>query len=128
MRLVRIIAGHRPLAKLALSVCSMLLLQSCNTTIHDEVFGVEQATINGHTIVVTDCYRLGKQQPQTIEDAPGKSIHRFTPCRDVDILLKYEELIVNGTSYGVLNKGDRVTLDHHKVLINGKEAQEIASK
>ncbi len=128
MRLTRIMHSKRPVAKLALCVCAMLLLQGCNATTHNKLMGIEEVTVNNHTIVVTDCYRWGKQQPQTIEDAPGKSIHRFNPCRDADILIKYEELIVNGKSYGMLNKGDRVTLDHHKVLINGKAAQEIASK
>jgi hypothetical protein len=120
--------SNSPAATLGLCVCAVLLLQGCNSTTHNELMGIEEVTVNGHTIVVTDCYRWGKQQPQTIEDAPGKSIHRFNPCRDADILLKYEELIVNGKSYGMLSKGDRVTLDHHKVLINDKEAREIASK
>ena len=128
MRLISTTAGNHSITKLALCVCALVLFQSCNATTHNEIFGVEEATVNGHTIEVTDCYRWGKQQLQTIEDAPGKSIHRFNPCRDADILIKYEELIVNGKSYGMLNKGDRITLDHHKLFINGKETREIASR
>ncbi len=128
MRLIKMTIINHSATKLALCVCAVLLLQGCNATTHNELMGIEEVTVNGHTIKVTDCYRWGKQQPQTIEDAPGKSIHRFNPCRDADILIKYGELIVNGNSYGMLSKGDRITLDHHKVLINGKEAREIASK
>ncbi len=120
---------HRFVMKAAysLSLASIIFLQGCNATVHNELMGVEEVVINGHKVVVTDCYRLGKQTAQTIEDAPDKSIHRFNPCRDADILIKYEELIVNGKSYGMLNRGDRVTLDHHKVLVNGKEAKEATN-
>ena len=110
-----------------LCLCAVFVLQGCNATTHNELFGVEEATINGHTVVVTDCYRIGKQTAETIEDASKRSIHRFAPCRDADVLIKYEELIVNGKSYGMLNRGDRVTVDHGKVLINSKEAREIVS-
>ena len=113
---------------LCLCLCLVFLLQGCNSTINNELLGIEEVTVNGHTIVVEDCYRIGKQTAETIEDAPGRSIHRFAPCRDADVLIKYEELIVNGKSYGMLNKGDTITVHHDKVLINSKEAQEIASK
>ena len=110
-----------------LCLCAVFVLQGCNATTHNELLGIEEVTVNGHTIVVEDCYRIGKQTAETIEDAPGRSIHRFAPCRDADVLIKYEELIVNGKSYGMLNRGDRVTVDHGKVLINSKEAREIVS-
>jgi hypothetical protein len=40
------------------------------------------------------------------------------PCSDADVLIRNEELIVNGSSYGLLKETDAVTIDHGKVLIN----------
>ena len=104
-----------------------LALQGCNATMHNALQGRQTAFINGHEIVVTDCYRMSKQLPETIKDAPDGSVHRFNPCKDADISLDHENLTVNGKFYGRLSPGDRVTLDHHKVLINAAEAVVIAS-
>ena len=34
------------------------------------------------------------------------------------VLIRNDELIVNGSSYGLLKQADAVTVDHGKVLIN----------
>jgi hypothetical protein len=63
--------------------------------------------------VVTDCYRTSVPPPQKLGDA----VYRFMPCRDADILIRGDELLVNGQSYGRLNPADGVLVDHGVVSI-----------
>src|SRR6266540_1867286 len=65
-----------------------------------------------HTVVVTDCYRTRVPQPQA--EANGA---RFTPCRDAEVVIRAEQLTVNGTPYGPLSPGARVLVDHGRVSI-----------
>ena len=44
------------------------------------------------------------------------------PCRDADVWIRGEELTVNGKSYGRLNPGDGVLVDHGAVSIQRKQA------
>lgn len=37
---------------------------------------------------------------------------------NADVLIRNDELIVNGSSYGLLKQADAITVDHGKVLIN----------
>jgi hypothetical protein len=39
------------------------------------------------------------------------------PCRDADVLIRGDELIVNGHSYGQMNPPDGVLVDHGVVSI-----------
>jgi len=39
------------------------------------------------------------------------------PCRDADVLIRGDELLVNGQSYGRLNPADAVLVDHGVVSI-----------
>jgi hypothetical protein len=43
--------------------------------------------------------------------------YRFTPCRDADIEIRREELVVNGVSYGPRNPSDNMLVDHGVVKI-----------
>jgi hypothetical protein len=71
------------------------------------LFGEVEATVGTHTVSVTDCYR-------TSVPPPTKSGHdyRFTPCRDADVVIHDETLVVNGRSYGPLKPGETVLVDH----------------
>jgi hypothetical protein len=82
--------------------------------------GRVEAMVGSHTVVVTDCYRTSVPPPRQIEDA-GRPAWRFTPCKDADVLIRGEELVVNGQSYGRLNPTDSVLVDHGVVKINGRE-------
>jgi hypothetical protein len=42
------------------------------------------------------------------------------PCRDADVWIRGEKLTVNGKSYGRLNPGDGVLVDHGVVSIERK--------
>jgi len=43
-------------------------------------------------------------------------------------LIRNDELIVNGSSYGLLKQADAVTVDHGKVLINEIAAPPVARR
>ena len=91
---------------------SMLLLSACSRS-NNLLLGRVQAQVGSHTVVVTDCYRTSVPPPQRLGDA----VYRFTPCRDADVLIRGDELLVNGQSYGRLNPTDTVLVDHGVVSI-----------
>ena len=76
------------------------------------LLGRVEATVAGHPVVVTDCYRTSVPPPQA-----EPSGARFTPCRDADVLIRAGQLTVNGTPYGPLSAGARVVVDHGRVSI-----------
>jgi hypothetical protein len=91
------------------------------------VLGRVEATVGGHTVVVTDCYRTSVTPPEKVA-GPSQQSYRFTPCRDADVLIRNDELIVNGSSYGLLKQADAVTVDHGKVLINDVVVPAVARR
>jgi hypothetical protein len=95
---------------------------SCGRS-NNVVLGRVEARVGSHAVVVTDCYRTDVPAPQKVEGSAdgARATYRFTPCRDADILIRDEELSVNGTRYGLLQPGDSVTVDHGKVLVNDRE-------
>jgi hypothetical protein len=97
-------------------LCAVALLAACSRS-NNLLFGRVEAAVGGHTVVVTDCYRTSVPPPRQYEDL-GRPAYRFTPCRDADVLIRGEELTVNGQSYGSLNPGDDVLVDHGVVKIN----------
>ena len=97
-------------------LCAAALLAACSRS-NNLLFGRVEAAVGGHTVVVTDCYRTSVPPPRQYEDL-GRPAYRFTPCRDADVLIRGEELTVNGQSYGSLNPGDDVLVDHGVVKIN----------
>ena len=95
---------------------------SCSRS-NNLLLGRVESTAAGHRIEVTDCYRTSAPPPRQLPDlADGRKVYEFMPCRDADVLIRGNELIVNGTSYGTLKEGDVITVDHGKVLINEQAA------
>ncbi len=93
------------------------------------LLGRVETKIEGHALVVTDCYRIGGEQTiETVEKSAEGVAYKYAPCRDAVIFIKRGELIVNNKSYGMLGKHDAVTVDHGKVLINSKEVEQTASR
>src|SRR5690349_13304877 len=103
--------------EIGLMICGLVIACSACSRSNNLVLGRVEATVGSHTVVVTDCYRTSVTRPEKV-GAPSEQSYRFTPCRDADVLIRNEELIVNGTSYGLLKQADAVTVDHGKVLIN----------
>jgi hypothetical protein len=82
------------------------------------LLGRVEAPVGTHTVVVTDCYRTSAPGPERVDPAA----YHYMPCRDADVWIRDEELTVNGTSYGRLNPGDGVLVDHGAVSIQRKQA------
>ena len=100
-----------------------LVLQLACSRSNNLLLGRVESTVAGHRIQVTDCYRTSVPAPRQLADLPdGTKVYEFMPCRDADVLIRADELIVNGTSYGTLKQGDVITVDHGKVLINEQAA------
>lgn len=81
------------------------------------LLGRVEATVGSHRVVVTDCYRTSVPAPQKVDDA----VYRFTPCRDADVLIRGDELVVNGRSYGRMKPGDPILVDHSVVSVDKTE-------
>jgi hypothetical protein len=111
----------------AILCAGMILLPGCSRS-NNLLLGRVEATMGGHTVVVTDCYRLSVVPPQRLADAAGQPAFRFTPCRDADVVIRNAELAVNGQSYGHLNAADSILVDHGVVSIGRVRRQTSARK
>jgi hypothetical protein len=107
---------------LAAFCCIAITLTSACSRSNNLLLGTVQATAGSHHIVVTDCYRLSVDPPLEITGPPGESGYRYTPCRDADVFIRGEEAIVNGRSYGHLNRADSILVDHGVVSISRASA------
>jgi hypothetical protein len=108
--------------KLALCLFPAILFSGCSSS-NNLLLGRVEATVGGHAVVVTDCYRTSVDPPQAIQGG-----YRFTPCRDADVLLRGDELLVNGQSYGHVNPNDPILVDHGLVSVNNRKAQVSSRK
>ena len=109
-------------SKTLLLVVTLTLLFSACSRSNNLLLGRVEATVGGHRVEVTDCYRTTVPPPQQLADlTDGKHVYQFKPCRDADVLIRGDELIVNGRSYGTLKQVDSVTVDHGRVLVNEHE-------
>ena len=113
--------------EMGLAICALIMACSACSRSNNLLLGRVEASVNGHTVVVTDCYRTGVTPPEKV-GGPGEPSYRFTPCRDADVLIRKDELIVNGSSCGLLKQADAVTVDHGKVLINEVLVPAVARK
>ena len=89
-----------------------LLAAGCSRR-NNLVLGRVEAPVGTHTVVVTDCYRTSVPGPERVDGAA----YHYVPCRDADVWIRGEDVTVNGTSYGRLNPGDGVLVDHGVVSI-----------
>lgn len=101
------------------------LFPACNSSQQNALLGKQQATVGGHTIVVNDCYRTDKAQAEIVIDDKGATVFRFAPCKDSVIEIRNQQLTINGKSYGQIEAGASVTLDHHQLLVNRDEIADV---
>src|ERR1041384_5652220 len=113
--------------EIVLIICGLIMTCSACSRSNSLLLGRVEAAVGGHTVVVTDCYRTSVTPPEKV-GSPSEQSYRFMPCRDADILIRNDELIVNGSSYGLLKQADAVTVDHGKVLINEIAALPVARR
>ena len=103
--------------EICLAICALIMACSACSRSNNLLLGRVEATVGGHTVIVTDCYRTSVTPPEKV-GGPSEQSYHFRPCRDADVLIRNDELIVNGSSYGLLKQADAVTIDHGRVLIN----------
>ncbi|MGA3240714.1 MAG: hypothetical protein ABSG03_30960 [Bryobacteraceae bacterium] len=115
--------------KLPLSgcLCVAAALSACSRS-NNLLLGEVQAQVGTHTVRVTDCYRTSVPPPERLPDAGGQASYRFMPCRDADVQIRAGELTVNGRSYGHIQKGDTILVDHGVVSVNPPKLQAHAGK
>ena len=89
-----------------------LLFAACGRR-NNLLLGRVESPLGTHTVVVTDCYRASAPGPQQVD----ATAYHYMRCRDADVWIRGEELTVNGKSYGRLNPGDGVLVDHGVVSI-----------
>ena len=95
-----------------------LIIAGCSRR-NNLLLGRVEAPVGTHTVVVTDCYRTSVPDPEQVDATAA----HYVPCRDADVWIRGEELTVNGKSYGHLNAGDGVLVDHGVVSIERKQAR-----
>lgn len=88
------------------------------------LLGRVEARVGSHTVVVTDCYRTSVPNPQRLPDEGGISVWRYMPCKDAEVVIRGDQLTVNGREYGKIADADGVLVDHGVVSIqhNGASA------
>ena len=106
----------RTLPALIVTGICLLVVVTCSKK-NNLLMGRVEASVGGHTVVVTDCYRTRSPEPQHLSDEAGQAVWRYMPCRDADIWLRGEQLTVNGKEYGRLSPADGVLVDHGVVSI-----------
>ncbi|MDP9120825.1 MAG: hypothetical protein M3O15_05550 [Acidobacteriota bacterium] len=116
---VAMVLGVTGLCAAALAACS----RSNNL-----LLGRVEAGVGGHRVVVTDCYRTSVPPPRDEGAGADRPAWRFMPCRDADVLIRGEELLVNGRSYGRLGPHDAVLVDHGRVSIDRPEVRAGAAR
>jgi hypothetical protein len=112
-----------PTRLLAAFGCVAVILSPACSRSNNLLLGTVQANAGSHHIVVTDCYRLSVDPPREISGPPGESGYRYTPCRDADVLIRGEDVIVNGRSYGHIDPTGSILVDHGAVSIGRSEAK-----
>lgn len=91
---------------------AILTFTGCSSS-NNLLLGRVEVQVAGHTIVVTDCYRIRVPAPETFA---GGDLH-FMPCRDADIWIRSGMLSVNGNSYGSIGPADAILVDHGEVSV-----------
>jgi hypothetical protein len=102
---------------LAVGVCGVVGLAACSQS-NNLLFGRVEAKVGEHTVIVTDCYRTHVPPPERLTSPPNSvPAYRFAPCRDAEVVISADHLMVNGKSYGTLKPTDVIVVDHGKVSI-----------
>lgn len=94
----------------------ILCISACSRS-NNLLLGTVEALVGDHRVTVTDCYRLHVASREEIKESNGQISYRFTPCRDADVLIRNDELIVNSRQYGHISPGESVLIDHGAVSI-----------
>ncbi|HKV38365.1 MAG TPA: hypothetical protein VJX67_04065 [Blastocatellia bacterium] len=108
-------------------LASLIPGQGCGKA-NNLLMGRVEASVGHRLVVVTDCYRTSVAPPEKIDDPSGQVTYRFAPCRDAVVVIRGDDLSVNGKSYGHLGPNDGVLIDHGIVSIQPSAGQPAAAK
>src|ERR1044071_4709696 len=105
----------------------LLLSQACSY--QEALRGQHENQVDGHHIVIMKPCGLFTENTTRIENVAGRTKYEYI-CGEtnVSMVLKDNELSVNGQSYGTINEDDSITFDHGKVLISSVEKHDVASR
>jgi len=113
--------GNSTIQRLSAAYVLLLLAVGCSRS-NNIMLGEVRAVLGSHAVRVTDCYRTSV--PPVTQMGGEPRIYRFKPCRDADIAIRGEELLVNGRSYGKLQPNDSVLVDHGVVSTQRPDGQQ----
>jgi hypothetical protein len=117
---VRSASTHR---LFVMTLVTAAVISACSKS-NNVFLGRIERTLGSHTVVVTDCYRASVPLPEESRDPlDGSTIYHFMPCKDAEIIIHHEHLVVNGVAYEKLEPGDTVVVDHGHVLIDTHAAR-----
>ncbi len=102
---------------LALALFCALALSACGLHQDDN----DALSLGTHKVSVRP--RCMSKQIHNDADSVGKTYN--LTCGDTKVTIKYEELTVNGKTYGKLNASDSIHVEDGKVLINDRPTEEI---
>jgi len=94
-----------------------LLMVSCSVRVNTN--SKSETDMGSHHVVV----QPGSAGTSSSSMVGGdRAEYEFT-CGDVTVAIRNEELFVNDKSYGMLNPGEDVLIDHGKVIVGGQERE-----
>jgi hypothetical protein len=80
------------------------------------------AEIDGHRVIVADCYRRYVPPVEEMAATPeGEEVYRFAPCRHTEVVIQGDRLHVNGALYGTLNPESTIRIRRGEVVVNRME-------
>lgn len=106
---------HRIFCSSLLALLAMTLLSGCSFNF--SVNAESDTDLGSHHVVVKPGNSLTSSSSATFGD---NATHTFE-CGDVRVKIENEALFVNDLSYGMLEAGQSIEIDHGKVLVAGKE-------
>ncbi|WP_417386800.1 hypothetical protein [Gimesia sp.] len=98
-----------------LTLLAMTLLSGCSFSV--SVNAESDTDLGSHHVVVKPGNALTTSSSSTFGDS---ATHTFE-CGDVKVKIDNEALFVNDLSYGMLEEGQSIEIDHGKVFVAGQE-------
>lgn len=95
------------------AICGLALLAVGCSRSNNLLMGRVEKVVGTHKVVVTDCYRTSVPEPERLTNGEW----RYAPCRDAVILIRAEQLEVNGRDYGRIGARDSILVDHGAVSV-----------
>ena len=106
------------LMKVVVVVSLAALMASCSVRVNT-TNPKSETDMGSHHVVV----QPGNGFTSSSSTVSGDDAEYEFTSGDVTVVIRNEELIVNGKSYGMLNPGEDVLIDHGKVIVADQERE-----